>query len=467
MTFVGKALWPRLCEAARSQAGSTTTIFAITALPLIGAVGLAVDYASINRTQAGLQSALDGGVLAAAEFQSQTASSQSAIQSAKKVLVDYVNGQFHAPDGQMPTVTPTIDAPGTVVATASISIPSMMGKLFGVPSFTVNARSQATFGSGAAEIALVFDTTASMAGVKLTTAQAAAQSLVDTVFAASGASANVRMALVPFDVYVNVGLQYRGASWLSNTQDWSTTENKCQTQHPNAVYGPAVTTTKTCLRDGMPYSCTNTSRPLISEGPAVQVCGPSTTSYKWKGCVGSRNYPLDMSDTVSTANPVPGISRSCSSPIVRLTNDPNALKLAIAGLKPKNETYIAPGLLWGWRTLSPNAPFGDGSPSNSGIKKSMVLMTDGFNTHAPNYPLHDSTDTAAANTLTAQTCSNIKAAGIAIYTIAFEVTDATIKGILANCASAPTNYFDANSTSALSSAFAKIGSSLTAIRLAR
>ena len=47
------------------------------------------------------------------------------------------------------------------------------------------------------------------------------------------------------------------------------------------------------------------------------------------------------------------------------------------------------------------------------------------------------------------------------------VTDAAIKNVLADCASATSNYYDANSTGDLTRAFSAIGSSLTAIRLSR
>lgn len=456
-----------LSRLAHDTRGGTTMILAMAALPLIGAVGLSVDYAAAVRTQANLQAALDGGVLAGAEMRAHTVNYNDQMAAGiRTAVVNYVNAQFKSADG-LPTITANIDSAGTVSADATAQVRNNIGGLLGAPYFTVRAHSQATFGAGQAEVALVFDTTASMEGIKMATAQAAAISLVDTLFSAPNASENVRMALAPFDVYVNVGVQYRNEKWLTNTTDWSTTTNKCETKYPNAVYGPPVTTHKTCYRDGAPYACTSTHRELISKGTGVQVCGPDTDSYKWKGCVGSRNYPLDLKDEVTVAQPVPGVSGSCSSPIVRLTGDATAMRAAIAGLKTDEETYIAPGLLWGWRLLSPNAPFGDGKPVSSGAKKTLVLMTDGFNTHSPNYPKHNDKDTAMANKLTAETCANIKTAGIAIYTIAFQVTDATIKNVLASCASATVNYFDANSSDELKAAFARIGSSLTAIRLAR
>jgi hypothetical protein len=46
-------------------------------------------------------------------------------------------------------------------------------------------------------------------------------------------------------------------------------------------------------------------------------------------------------------------------------------------------TNQAEGLAWGWRVLSPSAPFTEGRPYNDPsdpVRKVIVLMTDGENT---------------------------------------------------------------------------------------
>jgi hypothetical protein len=42
--------------------------------------------------------------------------------------------------------------------------------------------------------------------------------------------------------------------------------------------------------------------------------------------------------------------------------NPVFLKSKVSALNAGDETYIAPGILWGWRTLSTKAFFGDGAP---------------------------------------------------------------------------------------------------------
>ena len=77
--------------------------------------------------------------------------------------------------------------------------------------------------------------------------------------------------------------------------------------------------------------------------------------------------------------------------------------------------------------------------------KALILMTDGENTRAPDYPTHNSTIAALANQLTKEICVNIKNDEIVVYTIAFEVTDPEIKDILEGCATSPSYFFDAAS----------------------
>ena len=142
----------------------------------------------------------------------------------------------------------------------------------------------------------------------------------------------------------------------------------------------------------------------------------------------------------------------------------------INALSPSGETYIPSGLIWGWRALSPGAPFSESALGASDpVEQALVLMTDGFNTKSRNGSKHNGSNTSDANTATSEICTNIKAVstGIKVYTIAYSVTDPAIKTILQNCASKPDYYFDAGSNAQLAAAFEQIARSLTQIRLTR
>jgi hypothetical protein len=150
-----------------------------------------------------------------------------------------------------------------------------------------------------------------------------------------------------------------------------------------------------------------------------------------------------------------------------------------------NQACVAEMRREGWRVLSPNAPFADGAAYGGGTSKAIVLMTDGFNTHSPNFSNGDqdhergdvdstganltasSPDKLEANYQTLQTCKAVQAQGVAIYAIAFEVTDPVIKSVLQQCATNVSYYYDATTIAALQQAFSAIGSNLTKIRLTR
>lgn len=453
----------RLSRFLSDTSGATAVVFGIALLPLGLATGAAVDYSRANATRTELQKALDAALIAAAI---------EASKGAKATAIPpFVKGFFQANSTVKGSVTLTTEADttaGSVSGTAQVDVPTTFMNLAGIKSVSVSAKSQALYSLGQSEIALALDTTGSMSGAKLAGAQQAANDLIDTLFAMPNAAENLRVSLVPFSYYVNVGLQYRNASWIAGATDSSSTTTQCWNDYPNAQYLNPKKVSATCYADGAPYDCSYTSYGTIILGDPVKKCGPVTSSNTWHGCVGSRDDPRDLSDVVTTNQPVPALLNYwCSAPLARLTNSRTSIKSQISSLTASGETYVAPGLLWAWRTLSPSAPFSDGAPYSKKAAKTIVLMTDGANTHSPRYPDHEGADVAQADTLSKKTCDNIKAAGIRVMTVAFQVTEAAAKKVLESCASSSQDYYDATDINAMRGAFKAIGAKLSAVRLAK
>ncbi|WP_175429924.1 pilus assembly protein TadG-related protein [Azospirillum argentinense] len=63
----------------RDRRGATALMFAAAAVPLLGMVGLAVDYGRAFLVQSRLQTAIDAGALAAGKMLNSTADAQSDI----------------------------------------------------------------------------------------------------------------------------------------------------------------------------------------------------------------------------------------------------------------------------------------------------------------------------------------------------------------------------------------------------
>lgn len=452
------------------RSGAAAVIFAITLLPIALAIGAAIDYSANTRMRAMLTSSLDSAALSVAvgqvSGQNITQNSATLSRAVKKALeaalgTSVATSTIH--------VSAYVDNDGALASTASVAIPTNFMRLVGVNQMTVTAQSTVTLPAGPVELAMVLDTTGSMAGAKIAALKTAATDLTNTLFSVPNASSNVKVGVVPFSDYVNIGLADRNASWLTGAQDYTVPATGSCTTQPNMVCtGGYQTVTGTCTNDGASYSCSWQNCLGYTQQGTYQSC-PSATTHTWRGCVGSRAFPADVqgqADRANAGNPVPAqLDRNCATPLQRLTSNQALVQTAINNLTANGETYIAPGLLWGWRVLSPFTPYADGAAYNSRTRKYIVLMTDGFNTHSPNYPNHEGTDTTTANSLTAQTCASIKAQKITIFTVAFQVTDPTIKNILQACATSASGYYDSASAADLQAAFQSIGNAITQVRI--
>jgi len=206
-----------------------------------------------------------------------------------------------------------------------------------------------------------------------------------------------------------------------------------------------------------------------------------------------------------------GPNRGCPTPIVPLTTDESLLQANIAAMRhwSGGGTNQAEGLAWGWRVLSPTAPFTEGRPYGDDVRKVIVLMSDGENTNVGFDPVMAS-DYSAYNHLglwrdyatgavlgqlvgailhgvlpaqwrrninssqsfvqyinsrEAQLCNNIKNAGIEIYTVIFRETDQATENLMRNCATSPQHFYRADNAQELAEAFDAIGSGIGQLRL--
>ncbi len=177
--------------------------------------------------------------------------------------------------------------------------------------------------------------------------------------------------------------------------------------------------------------------------------------------------------------------------VTPMTTDKPTITNSIAGMIALGATNIQEGLMWGWRLLSPGAPFVEGRAySVNDNQKILILMTDGFNTYYPktNSNLlkswygawgyvarsHLGSTSTNQNTLidkmnerTALACQNVKAAGIIVYTVSFQVEDADTLGMMRACATEPSMAYVSTSQGALLSAFSAIGDEITLLRISQ
>jgi Flp pilus assembly protein TadG len=186
--------------------------------------------------------------------------------------------------------------------------------------------------------------------------------------------------------------------------------------------------------------------------------------------------------------------------ITPLTTTKQTVIDAVNAQEANGYTNITAGIAWGRRVLSDTVPFTEGRPvTDINNLKVMIVMTDGENTYNPYmsvgsnpssssasgkyvksaygawgylYKNHFGTTStqsatvlAALNTRTAAACASAKTAGVKIYTIAFQVTDAATLNMLSTCASDPSMAYQSGNNQSLLDAFTAIGESITSLRV--
>jgi Mg-chelatase subunit ChlD len=446
---------------AADELGSVSIIATLSLIGLMGMAGLAIDYGRMTSTRQELQTLADAALIAAATSARSSQDPQTAAENS--LAANWAVKRRESTASIVISALPNNELEGV----ASTQLPMTFSRVLGWNRVDISVKASVVFGQSLVEMALVLDTTGSMTGQPLSDLQAATKTLLDNAYAPPGATDKVKVAVVPFAQYVNVGVSNRNKPWMSVPANSSTTSNVCSTTSPIIGTSNCTTKTATGYNDGVPYTYTYQDC-TYTYGSPVTTCGPQTSATTWNGCAGSRTHPLDIDAKVASGQPVPGVMNTwCGTEMLRLTKDRSTIDSTISSFTAGGETYIPAGLLWGWRAISPDAPFADGTAYTGAgaAKKAMVLMTDGANTKSPNYPDHEGSDANKANQLMAETCAAIKAQKITLFTVAFNVTDQAAKDRLSACASSPSQFFDAPSASQLTASFQKIGQTLAALYL--
>ena len=456
--------------------GNIAITFAVCSLMLLSTMGAAIDFNNIFRKKTTYQSLADIAALAAA------GSGEDIESKLREIAIAAVNANNFADDTLKTELTITDE--GRVQVIVSGTYDTIFMSIFGKPHQDISVLAEAvasggTHFSAAMDIALVLDTTASMAGSKLDALKTAAGALV--VQLESYDVDSIRVSVIPFSEYVNVGLSRRNEPWIDVPADNSTALQACQIDRDLISSTNCVTTlhNDTCETDGVYWSCsyeTTTCDEIY--GPQYLSCYNLISVKEWHGCVGSRLAPWNkrahkgnvaipgLLDEVGLPGTVKAIK--CVNEILPLTKDMSVVRAKIDSLTAKDLTYLPAGLIWGWRALQPEAPLIEAGTVQAGSKTSvLIFMTDGGNTVSQDGKQHGGTDIDQANKRTEDLCDNIKNDKIKIYTVAYDFNGADTLRILKDCATKRNMSFLASNAAGLQKVFEDIGDDLFELRLTR
>jgi Flp pilus assembly protein TadG len=453
---------------APGEQGSVAIIFALVAVLLIGLTFGVLDVTRASNARRALHDALDAATLAAVRS---GATKDADLESSGK--------KYLAADASIPglrSITSNFKFAGAeAVAKASGYVdPILLGIFLNGPMRVEVETRVVRDMTLSTEVALVLDTTASMSGAKIDALKVAAKDLVQKVM--KGADGKVKVAVVPFANYVNIGVSRRNLPWADVPADYTTSSpgGVCTDNTKTTCSIPAKSYACTVYKDGVANpngTCWTAAQGCTTVKTGTQTCTkPSTKTYKFYGCVGSPAYPKNVRDDDASRRYPGFLNVTCTNEFTPLTNSESAVVNATQSLTATGDTYIPAGLAWGFNMLSPATPMTEAQPydstgANQRPRKALVLMTDGANSMAlkaadgSHYSIGGAAPTQA-NQYTKELCDNIKAAKIEIFSVAFTITDPAVKSLLKACASDAAHYYDAADPAALSSAFQGIADSL-------
>ncbi|KQK29168.1 hypothetical protein ARD30_19165 [Bosea thiooxidans] len=413
----------------RDQRGNVALLFGLTLVPMMGVVGVAVDYSRASNARQALSSAIDAAALMAARDAQKLSDAD-----VKTRVAGWIKDNL-PPDVKEGLVEPTITidrTARTVQISAKVDMPTTIAKIIGTNHILVASNSRSTWGTNTIELALVLDNTGSMKDDgKMDALKLASNDLINVMEKAKDLSIadQIRISIVPFSTRIVLDTGLVSSSWLR----WGMKLLDCSNYSP--------------------YTCRETSTRISKQN--------------WEGCVADRDDPNDVTDSDSSINPYPADFCDDFSPrgqasILPLTGDWQALRAKVASMKPIGATNVTIGAVWGMATLSPSEPFTQAKPASTPrLKKYMILLTDGQNTRS-RFAGNGRTWNSNIDLRTAKACENAKAAGITVYTIRVMDGNTTM---LRNCATSKDMYYEVDNASQLGPVFKAIAAEISQVRL--
>jgi Flp pilus assembly protein TadG len=201
---------------ARARKGNVAITFALATLPILGAVGFAVDFSHANSVKAAMQAALDSTALMLSKEVATDTDNQLQANALK-----YFQALFTRAEAKDITIKAVYSAGSgsQVIINGSALVPTTFLGVIGYDNITVNSTATTKWGTSRLRVALVLDNTGSMAdNDKMTALISATKSLLTQLQSAVTTPGDVYVSIIPFVKDVNLG----AANWNSDYIYWGT-----------------------------------------------------------------------------------------------------------------------------------------------------------------------------------------------------------------------------------------------------
>jgi Flp pilus assembly protein TadG len=491
LSALANATKARLKAFGKDQSGSVIQMVGYSVIPIFLCAGVAIDTTRVNYTHQKFASSLDSAAIAAA-----AAPDGKTTAELKAIAKRYVEKNFKDSDNITIQNFDLVNSATKITVTGTARVRTSIMFVAQTEGFTqantsyvdISLSSEVVKAGESIEVALILDNTTSMAP-NMADLKKAAKDFVAKVLTTSSSTVTAKIALVPYNRAVNLGslaAAVRGGT-LPGT---STTPG-----YDNFTFKNPSNVDKT---------------------------------FQITTCVSERTGTEKYTDAPVATNPVGRVyySTSTNNPcisteVMPLTNNKANLESRIDMMASGSSSAGQAGIAWGWYTLSPTFGLWTGasvpsSYSTPKMRKIAILMTDGeynsaycngvisgkpinpgigntgdsINCEPTNDKTYDATNPPVAPSPATQAqldvfnatpkdksayfqskalCAAMKAKGIEIYTIEFQLNTAHAERVdlVSSCATDASHRVTASNGSELQTAFAKIASSLVDMRVAK
>ncbi|HJQ60283.1 MAG TPA: pilus assembly protein TadG-related protein [Vineibacter sp.] len=416
----------------RASDGGTLTLVGLAVPLIVGGLAMAIDtgiwYLEKRKTQQIADGASLGAMRTLKSGGTLTTARQVALADAQRNGYAVVAGstfQVNSP----PVSGPYAGQTNAVEVMVTRGLPTFFSRYFLTNSQSVSARSVSYTGTTLGknlELSMMLDVSGSMSGgtevyglTKLAAMKDAAKQLVDIVVQPVQTPYTSRVALVPYSSAVNVGSTYYSAVTGQSPQgNWySVVERKGST--------------------------------AMTDDP------PGANNW-------IREFRLRKSNAMGAyASWVQNVSYNVpasTSALKPLSTNKTALKSTIDSFTASGTTAGHIGTAWAWYTVSPrwSGIFTGAAAPNAynpaTTHKAVVLLSD-FDMNS----YYQSTN-GNSTTQTRELCTNMKQAGVVVYTIGYGVdqNNSTAVNLWNDCATDSTKVFSVTNTAELTAAFRAI-----------
>lgn len=491
----------RAARFSSNELGTVAILFSLTAVVVLAMVGGAIDYGRAVHARYQMQEAVDFAVLAAARVWQMEA---DIVLAQDKGTIHYNNNKPKMFSSEVASFTPDF-INNTISMSATGLVPTPFLSPIGIHTYTVGADATARLDVGenaghSVEISLMLDVTGSMCEDAPTCSKLKAlknavagdpnvpgdKGLIDIVIWDDQSEYTSRIALIPFSEVVNVGTtalanSVRGTLKTGNCVNSSSPCTSFGTTESSTrwVWGKPATWFRFTKASG---SGTNTFK--VSDRCVTERTGPSAYTDDAPDTQARKVGSAYLSNSNSAGN-CGSMVVSTGDPEVNsiqpLTSDKTLLKRRISKMAHGGGTAGQLGTAWAWYMLSPNWSYlwpAANQPkayNTDKLVKYAILMTDGeYNTmycngaqarNSNSGDINCDATNGQAYTQARTLCTNMKAKGITVYTVGFQLDTQNAIDTLQQCASSPDKFFNAEDGVTLKMAFQAIALQIAKLSL--